>query len=134
MDQDDTTENNGDSGSIRDQFDPHGASTSTDEHGNEVLFLPEELDIYINKLTLEAYIFHAKPVADDIAKLEFDWKTHHVTVHKKGGKTLDLGVKIQWMIRPHFKKINELSIVKVKDGEALDGFQVPVVHINRDDI
>lgn len=95
--------------------------------GSGVLFDPKEFDIYVNKITKEVYIFHIKPVAQDIARLEYDPTDHSVTVVKNDGTQLDLGAKIQWLIRPHFVKAREIGIVQTKDGEAIDGFMVPLV-------
>lgn len=92
------------------------------------LFAPEEFDIYVNKITMEAYIFHAKPVAQDIARLEYNPNNHSVTVIKKDGTQMDLGAKIQWLVRPYFTKAREVGIVQTKDGEVQDGFLVPLIH------
>ncbi len=91
------------------------------------LFDPKEFDIYVNKITKEAYIFHIQPIAQDIARLEYDPKDHSVTVIKNDGTQLDLGAKIQWLVRPHFVKSREVGIVQTKDGEAIDGFMVPLI-------
>ncbi len=120
MSEDDPNTNK--SGTMKDAFSP----TKTASSG--ALFKPDEMDIYVNKLTMEAYIFHAKPVAQDIDHLIYDSKNHQVTVIKKDGTQLDLGVKIQWLVRPYFTKAREVGIVQTKDGEALDGFMVPLIH------
>lgn len=96
--------------------------------GAPALFGPGEMDIYVNKITLEAYIFHGKPVAQDIERLEYDPDDHMVTVVKKDGTILDLGVKIQWLIRPYFTRAQQVGIVRTKDGETVDGFYVPMIH------
>lgn len=96
--------------------------------GIPVLFAPGEMDIYVNKITLEAYIFHGKPVAQDIERLEYDPDDHTVTVVKKDGTLMDLGVKIQWLIRPYFTRAQQVGIVRTRDGETVDGFYVPMIH------
>lgn len=96
--------------------------------GLPVLFAAGEMDIYVNKITLEAFIFHGKPVAQDIERLEYDPDDHMVTVVKKDGTLMDLGVKIQWLIRPYFTRAREIGIVRTKDGETVDGFFVPMEH------
>jgi hypothetical protein len=102
---------------------------STDNTASSgALFTPDELNIYVNKITLEAHIFHAKPVAQDIDRLEYDAADHSVTVIKKDGTRLDLGVKIEWLIRSYFTKAKEVGIVQTKNGEVVDGFNVPLVH------
>lgn len=96
--------------------------------GAPVLFAEGEMDIYVNKITLEAYIFHGKPVAQDIDRLEYDPDDHLVTVVKKDGTIMDLGAKIQWLIRPYFTRAQQVGIVQTKDGETVDGFFVPMIH------
>lgn len=93
------------------------------------LFMPDEMDIYCNKVTKEAFIFHGKTI--DYATLdhmEYDHKTYQVDVFMKDGSVLDLGVKIQWLIRPYFSKAEEVQIVRTKDGEAVDGTFIPLIH------
>ncbi|MCC7305479.1 MAG: hypothetical protein IT558_04375 [Alphaproteobacteria bacterium] len=96
-----------------------------------VLFKPEELDIYCNKVTLEAYIFHGKNVDyDSIDHLEYDHREHIVDVFLKDGTVMDLGVKIQWLVRPYFSRAQEINIVQTKNGESIDGRIMPLVHRN----
>ncbi|HOO82266.1 MAG TPA: hypothetical protein PK513_07170 [Alphaproteobacteria bacterium] len=93
------------------------------------LFLPDEMDIYCNKITKETFIFHGKAIDyDALERMEYDPKTHEVDVFLKDGSVLDLGVKIQWLIRPYFTKAEEVQIVQTKDGEAIDGTFVPITH------
>ncbi len=93
------------------------------------LFTPEELDIYVNKMTLEAYIFHGKAVDYDmLERLEYNPKKHTVEVVKKDGTRLDLGVKIQWLVRPYFSKAEEINVVQTKDGKSINGVVLPISH------
>lgn len=108
--------------SMKDAFAP-GNTTSSGE-----LFGPDECTIYVNKITKECFIFHSKPVEQNIDRLEYDPKDHSVTVIHKDGIQMDLGVKIQWMIRSYFTKATEIGIVQTKDGEVVDGFMVPLLH------
>lgn len=94
-----------------------------------VLFLPEEMDIYINKVTLEAYIFHGKKIDyETLDRLEYNPKAYTVDVVKKDGTRVDLGVKIQWLVRPYFSKAHEINIVQTKEGQSIDGVVIPIVH------
>ena len=96
-----------------------------------VLFKPDELDIYCNKVTLDAYIFHGKIIDyESIDRLEYDHKAHTVDVVLKNGDRLDLGVKIQWLVRPYFSKAHDINIVRTQNGESVDGVIVPLVHNN----
>lgn len=111
--------------SIKKDWDPGSGGGGT----GTPLFTAEELDIYCNKVTLEAFIFHGKKVDyDKIDRLEYDPKDHSVDVVRKDGSRQDLGVKIQWLVRPYFTKAEEISIVQTKDGESIDGIVVPLVH------
>lgn len=92
------------------------------------LFKPDDFNIYVNKETLEAYIFHGPPIARDILQLEYDSVDHSVTVVKNDGTRLDLGAKIQWLVRPYFTKAREVGIVQTQNGEVVGGFVVPLVH------
>jgi hypothetical protein len=98
------------------------------DYGDHV-FKPEELDIYTNKITLETYIFHSKKLNyPNIGYLEYNPETYAVTVHYKDGRALDLGVKIQWLVRPYFVKAKEIWIVRTRDGNSIDGITVPLIH------
>lgn len=97
--------------------------------GGPVLFLPDEMDIYCNKVTKETFIFHGKDVDyESLERMVYDPKTHSVEVYKKDGTILDLGVKIQWLIRPYFTKAQEIQIVQTKDGNAINGTFLPITH------
>ncbi len=97
------------------------------------LFTPEEMDIYTNKVTLEAYIFHGKEVDYSVLDhLVYDSEDYSVTVVRKDGSKTDLGVKIQWLVRPYFTKATEVSIVQTKDGESINGVVLPLKHKNED--
>lgn len=100
---------------------------------NKPLFKPDEMDIYTNKLTYESFIFHLNKV--DYAALdhlEYDASDYSMTVVYKDGRRQDLGVKMQWLIRPYIKHAQEISIVRTKDKVAIDGVIVPLVHIQTD--
>lgn len=111
--------------SMKEAFSPGQTQSSG------ALFDPKEFDIYVNKITKETYIFHIKPIQQDIARLEYDPDDHSVTVVKKDGTQMDLGAKLQWLVRPHFIKSKEVGIVQTKDGDAVDGFMVPLVIKNK---
>lgn len=97
------------------------------------LFKPEEMDIYTNKVTMETYIFHGKDVNyESLDHLVYNPDDYTVTVVKKDGSTMDLGVKIQWLVRPYFSKADEVSIVQTKDGESINGTVVPLKHKGTD--
>lgn len=99
--------------------------------GLPVFFGPKDFDIYINKVTLDAYIFHGQKLEHDIERLDYDHADQSIVIVKKDGKRYDLGTKVQWLIRSYFRKLNEIAIVQTKDGESIDGFMVPIHHLNR---
>ncbi len=91
------------------------------------LFEPDELDIYCNKGTGEVFIFHGKKIDKKIHTLRYLPDDHSVIVEMLDGRKLDLGVKIQWLIRPYFTAADGLQFVRTKDGDAIDGFSVPLI-------
>lgn len=92
----------------------------------DFLFEPDEFDIYVNKQSYEAFFFHGKPVDQDILYFEYDPSDHGVLVYKAHDRVLDLGVKIQWLVRPHLLRAYEIGVVQTKDGESVDGFYAPL--------
>ncbi len=112
--------------SIKDAFKPGEKSAAK---AGPVLFTADEMDIYCNKITKEAFIFHAKTINyDELERMEYNHKDYSVTVFKKDGTAIDLGVKIQWLIRPYFSKAVEVQIVQTKDGTAVNGTFIPLSH------
>ena len=96
------------------------------------LFQPDELDIYVNKLTLEAYVFHGKPVPyESLERLEYNPADYSVTVVYKDGHHQDLGVKIQWLVRPYLARATEIGIVQTKDGQSVNGVIIPLINLGK---
>lgn len=109
--------------SIKSAFSPGKA------HEKPALFNPDEMDIYCNKVTKETFIFHLQEIDyEALDHAEYNHKNYSVTVFMKDGTSIDLGVKIQWLIRPYFSKAEELQIVQTKDGEAINGTFIPLSH------
>ncbi len=108
---------------IKDAFQPGEAKDKPS------LFMPDEMDIYCNKVSKEVFIFHGKEIDYKIIeRMEYHVEDYTTDVFLKDGRVLDLGVKIQWMIRPYYTKAEEIQIVRTKDGEAVDGTFVPITH------
>ncbi len=106
-----------------------GAFQPGDAKDKPSLFMPDEMDIYCNKITKETFIFHGKTVDyDSLDHMEYDPKDYSVEVHLKNGMIYDLGVKIQWLLRPYLSKAEEVQIVQTKDGEAINGTFIPLIH------
>lgn len=107
------------------------ASKSWVSGSKPALFAPDELDIYCNKVTVEAFVFHAKPIDyASIDHMEYDHKAHTVDVVFKNNKVMDLGVGIEWVVRPYFSKAREVCMAQTKDGKSLAGTVVPLKHKN----
>lgn len=97
------------------------------------LFQADEMDIYCNKVTKESYIFHSKTIDyQKIDHLEYDADDYSVDVVMKDSSRMDLGVKIQWLVRPWFSKAPEIFIVQTKDGESINGAVVPLLHKSKE--
>ncbi len=119
-------EDNKEKTSIKKDWGSSGKGSGKDDL--PVLFTPDEMDIYVNKVTLEAYVFHGKTIDyETLERLEYDPEDYSVTVFKKDGTYMDLGVKIQWLVRPYFTKAHEVSIVQTKDGESINGIVIPLI-------
>ncbi len=127
MTQDDASENAGDNegspnssgGSMKDDWSSGGDA--------KPFFTPNDFDIYVNKITGETYIFHGPDLPHSVERLEYDPEEYRVNVVTKDGLNLDLGVKIQWLVRPYFSKARQVFIVRTKNGESVDGIEVPMI-------
>ena len=93
------------------------------------LFKPAEFDIYVNKVTYEAFVFHGKAInAAAIDYAEYDGHAFSLTVVYKDGRRLDIGTKIEWVVRAYLSHADEIHFTRTKDGEVVDGVVVPLVH------
>jgi hypothetical protein len=96
---------------------------------DSVLFAEDEMDVYCNKMTKEAFIFHAVEIDySALERMEYNHDTFRAKVFMKDGRELDLGVKIQWLIRPYFSKAQEVQVIRTVDGEPVDGTFIPLSH------
>ncbi len=85
---------------------------------------PKDFDIYCDREREINYIFHGCELNCTIDHLEYDPETQHITVHTNDRQQLDLGAKIQWLVRPYIAREQYLFIIRTKDGEAIDGMEV----------
>lgn len=110
---------------FRKQYKVHGEASGT-------LFLPSELDLYMNRIRLDAYVFFNKDIDLSIDYVRFDHGDASVLVHYLDGTILDLGVKVQWLIRPHLMRATDISFVQTKNGQTTGkGILVPIKHVNK---
>lgn len=92
-----------------------------------VLFAPDDLDIYVDKVTREAFIFHGKVVDHAaISHLEYHYQDNWVAVVRKDGRRLNLGVHIQWLVRPYWREAKEVKMVRTHQGKSIEGRTIPL--------
>lgn len=85
---------------------------------------PDDFDIFCDRENNMNYIFHAGELNCTIDFLEYDPETQRITVHTNDHQQLDLGAKIQWLIRPYIAREQDLFIIRTKNGQAIDGVEV----------
>jgi hypothetical protein len=90
------------------------------------LFMPKEVDLYVDKQTKETYIFHGKEIDYDISHLVYVPEDHSLIVVMNDKSRLDLGVKLGWLLRPHFIKAPHIIIARTEDGKTVDGTMIPL--------
>lgn len=90
------------------------------------LFHPDDFDLYCNKITGEFYIFHGPVLEYEVSIIEYDFDIQRIAVVLGDGTRLDLGVKVQWMIRPCVERAENVYIIQTKNGEAITGIEVSV--------
>ncbi|MFP4097310.1 MAG: hypothetical protein ACLFP8_07015 [Alphaproteobacteria bacterium] len=87
---------------------------------------PDDFDIVCDRERGVNYIFHGPELNCTIDHLEYDHDTQHITVITNDRQRLDLGARIQWLVRPYIAKEQYLFIIRTKDGKIVDGVEVPL--------
>lgn len=95
-----------------------------------VLFQPDDIDILANEKAGEVYFYHAGALPGAVARLEYDHVDHSVTVCFADGRKMDLGVKIQSLVRGAVESAAEIMIARTENRRILGETIVPVVHLN----
>lgn len=85
-----------------------------------------DFDIYCDRQNNQNYIFHAGTLNCTIDHLEYNPETQRITVFTNDGQKLDLGTRIQWLIRPYIAKDQTILIVRTENREMKEGIQVPL--------
>jgi hypothetical protein len=85
---------------------------------------PDDFDIFCDYELKQNYIFHGPELGCTIDHLEYDPETQRIIVHTNDGQELDLGTRIQWLVRPYIAKEQDIFIIQTKDGEPIDGVEV----------
>ncbi|MCL4679224.1 MAG: hypothetical protein KJ017_11605 [Alphaproteobacteria bacterium] len=90
----------------------------------KALFDKKDFDIFCDKEMGETFIFHSADLGCTIDYMEYDPQNQRVTVFTNDGQQLDLGTRIQWLIRPYFAKPQVILMVRTQNGRAVEGFEV----------
>lgn len=85
-----------------------------------------DFDIYCDRQNNQNYIFHAGALNCTIDHLEYNPETQRITIITNDGQKLDLGTRIQWLIRPYIAKDQTIFIVRTENREMKEGIQVPL--------
>jgi len=93
------------------------------------LFLPAEVDLYVDINTTEAFIYHGKVIDYDISHLEYYSQNHSIVVVMNDGTRLSLGVNLLWLVRPHFLKAKEVTIALTANKKVVNEVTVPLKKI-----
>ncbi len=88
------------------------------------LFEKTEFDIFCDRELGETFIFYGKELPCTIDFLEYNPENQRVTVFTNDGQQLDLGARIQWLIRPYFAKPQIIVMARTKNGKVVEGFEV----------
>lgn len=86
-----------------------------------------DFDIYCDRQNNQNYIFHAGQLNCTVDYLEYNPDTQRITVFTNDGQKLDLGTRIQWLIRPYIAKDQTIFIVRTENREMKEGIQVPLL-------
>ncbi len=93
--------------------------------GRRALFdSPDDFDIFCDREKGVNYIFHAPELNCTIDHMEYDHDTQRITVITNDKQRLDLGTKIQWLVRPYIAKEQYIFIVRTQNGKPIDGVEV----------
>lgn len=92
----------------------------------KVLFDKSEFDIFCDRELGETFIFYGKELPCTVDYLEYNPDNQRVTVFTTDGQQLDLGTRIQWLIRPYFAKPQIIVMARTKNGKVIEGSEVPL--------
>jgi hypothetical protein len=96
-----------------------------------VLFVPDDIDVLANQKAGEVYFYHAGALPGAVVQLEYDHADHSVTVCFADGRKMDLGVKIQSLVRGSVESATEIMMSRTENRRILSETIVPVVHVNK---
>lgn len=84
----------------------------------------EDFDIFCDRERGQNYIFHGPELNCTIDYMEYDPETQRITVFTTDGQKMDLGTKIQWLVRPYIAREQNIFIIRTQNGQAINGIEV----------
>ncbi len=104
-------------------------ASSSDASKKTRLFTDDEITLHVNKTTNETFFYYDKKIdLDIIERLEYDPEAFTVDVVRKDDQVWDLGVKVQYFIRPYLSKTDKVEFVRTYNRERIEAKFVPIVH------
>jgi hypothetical protein len=97
------------------------------------LFKPDEVEIIVNRVLKECFIFHTPPLPINIDYIEYDHAKKRLHFHSEQGKRYDLGVKIQSLVRPVIEQSDKIAVAQMHEGMPISWFSAPVRHVNQEE-
>ncbi len=85
---------------------------------------PDDFDIYCDRERGVNYIFHGPELNCTIDHMEYDHDTQRIIVFTNDRQQLDLGTKIQWLVRPYIAKEQYIFVIRTANGKPIDGVEV----------
>lgn len=85
---------------------------------------PEDFDIYCDRENGINYIFHGPELDCTIDHMEYDHDTQRIEVITNDRQRMDLGARVQWLVRPYIARDQYLFIIRTENGEPIDGVEV----------
>jgi hypothetical protein len=73
-----------------------------------------------------AWILHDKPLPEILKWVDYDADRRVLTLNMASGRTQDLGLPIPAKAAPLIKKVAEIAVMFLKDGQVADAAIVPL--------
>lgn len=105
----------------------HVGPRSGEDANLPLYFKPSEFNLYVGKDPIKCYIFHGRDLPVMIERFELKDSDSRINVFTTDGQIFDLGMKLGWLMRPYFKQTNKVYIVQTRDGEAIEGHEIPLI-------
>ena len=113
--------------SIYDDFASKRVATDSSED-NPPMLGREDFDIYANTENNSVFLFHGKELPyDDFDKMIYDYYEKKIEIIGRSGEAFEIDNFIPCAIEPHMQIAQEISIVRTKDREPIDGTIIPLL-------